>query len=132
MSLLAAYGAMLILFLGLDALWLRLAMKPFFERRVGALLAPRPRLGVAAGFYLLYVAGILYFAAAPALREAAWSAALLKGALFGFFAYGTYEATNLATLKGWRWSLLAVDLAWGTALTAAAALAGFLAGRCFG
>ncbi|GAB5469282.1 MAG: DUF2177 family protein [Rhodospirillales bacterium] len=125
MTLLATYGAMLVVFLGIDAVWLKYVMKPLFDHHVGALLAEEVRLGVAAGFYVLYVMGIIYFAVSPALREGGWSAALLKGALFGFFAYGTYEATNMATLKGWSWTMVAVDVTWGTALTALTALVGY-------
>ena len=28
-------------------------------------------------------------------------------------AYGTYEFTNLATLKGWHWQMVVVDVSWG-------------------
>ena len=49
---------------------------------------------------------------------------MLNAALFGFFCYGTYEATNFATLRGWTWQMVAIDVGWGTALTAASALAG--------
>jgi len=41
-----------------------------------------------------------------------------------FFAYATYDLSNLATLRGWPLRLALVDIAWGTALTAAAATAG--------
>ncbi len=50
---------------------------------------------------------------------------LLLGALFGFCAYATYDITNLATLRGWPTSVAVIDLAWGTAATAIAALASF-------
>jgi uncharacterized membrane protein len=52
---------------------------------------------------------------------------LLNGALFGFFAYATYDLTNMATLKVWSLQLTLVDMAWGTALTAMSASAGALA-----
>jgi uncharacterized membrane protein len=41
----------------------------------------------------------------------------------------TYDFTNLATLKGWTTALLVVDVAWGTFVTGAAALAGYSAAR---
>jgi uncharacterized membrane protein len=55
--------------------------------------------------------------------------AALNGAIIGFLAYGTYEATNLATLKGWSYEMLVVDVAWGMTLTAMTAVVGFLAYR---
>ena len=48
---------------------------------------------------------------------------MLAGALFGFFTYATYDLSNLAPLRAWPWRLALVDIAWGTALTAAAASA---------
>ncbi len=77
-------------------------------------------------FYLFYVAGIVFFAGVcrPKLEGA-----LARGALLGLLAYGTYDMTNLATLKGWPWRMAAVDMAWGAALTALAALGGYLALR---
>src|SRR5687768_6667429 len=43
--------------------------------------------------------------------------------------YGTYDLTNLATLRRWPPALAAVDLAWGSLLTGLAATAGYLAAR---
>jgi len=132
MSYLAAYAAVAVLFLAIDAVALKLMLRPLFERHVGGMLLADPRLGVAAGFYALYCVGIVYFAVVPGLERGSALVALGNGALLGFIAYGTYEATNFATLRGWDWRMVAVDLVWGTALTGAAALAGFLAGRAAG
>jgi uncharacterized membrane protein len=38
----------------------------------------------------------------------------LKGALFGFFAYATYDLSNLATLRDWPLNVSLMDMAWGT------------------
>ena len=43
----------------------------------------------------------------------------------GFFAYATYDLTNLATLKDWPAVVSVVDLAWGTCVTAVAATGGY-------
>ena len=129
MSLIVAYIAALAVFLIVDAVWLTAVMKPLFERNLGDMLLSEARLGPAAAFYPLYVVGILYFATWPALSAGSWRLALLNGAALGFLAYGTYEATNLATLRGWTWGMLAIDLTWGMMLTAVSALAGFAAYR---
>ena len=129
MSLVVAYLAALAVFLIVDAVWLTAVMKPIFERNLGDMLLSDPRLGPAAAFYAVYVVGILYFATWPALGAGSWRLALLNGAALGFLAYGTYEATNLATLRGWTWGMLAIDLTWGMMLTAVSALAGFAAYR---
>jgi uncharacterized membrane protein len=86
-------------------------------------------MSAAVGFYVLYVVGILYFAVAPAVSAETWRVAALNGAIIGFLAYGTYESTNLATLKGWSYEMLVVDVAWGMMLTAMTAVVGFLAYR---
>lgn len=132
MSYLAAYAAVAVLFLAIDAVALKLMLRPLFERHVGDMLLADPRLGVAAAFYALYCIGIVHFAVAPGLEQGSAPVALGNGALLGFLAYGTYEATNYATLRGWDWRMVAVDLVWGTALTAGAALAGYFAGRAAG
>jgi uncharacterized membrane protein len=46
------------------------------------------------------------------------------GALrFGLVAYGTYDLTNLSTLKDWPPVITVVDMAWGTVLTGTVASA---------
>lgn len=132
MAYLAVYLAALAVFLLLDAVWLKRVMRPLFEAHVGGLLRDEIRLGPAAGFYLAYVGGILYFASLPALAGGGVLRSALDGMLLGFLAYGTYEATNLATLRGWRWSMALTDTGWGMALTALTAAAGHLAARWAG
>jgi uncharacterized membrane protein len=129
MTYAASYVSALVFFLAVDVVWIKMVMRPVFDRNVGALLLETPRLGAAAGFYALYVAGILYFAIAPAMSAESWRVAALNGAIIGFLAYGTYETTNLATLKGWSYEMLAIDIAWGTALTALTGVVGFLVYR---
>jgi uncharacterized membrane protein len=123
---LIAYAATALVFLGLDLLWLGVLARDFYTRQMGDLLREPPSLGIAGLFYLVYVGGILLFAVVPAQS---WRHALLLGLALGVVAYGTYDLTNLATLRRWPPALAAVDLAWGSALTALAALAGYLAAR---
>lgn len=108
----------------LDALWLGLLMKNFYRSRLGGLLREQPQLLAVAAFYLLYVVGIFVFAVRPAIATGGCLRAALLGALFGFFAYMTYDLTNLATLRGWSLSLALVDIAWGALASGAAAAAG--------
>jgi len=124
-----SYVAALLVFLSIDIIWIRSVMRPLFERNLGEILLETPRLGAAGAFYALYVAGIMYLAIAPAIAAGSWRTAALNGAIIGFLAYGTYEATNLATLKGWTYEMLSIDLAWGVFLTAVTAVAGYTAFR---
>jgi uncharacterized membrane protein len=84
-------------------------------------MAPAFNLPAAVAFYLIYAAGLLYFAVlgASGVRQAA-----VRGALFGFFAYATYDLTNLATLRDWPLWLAAMDMAWGAVLSGTTALLG--------
>lgn len=127
--LILAYFAALAVLAVLDFVWLGLIAKSFIQSQIGPLLLERPNWTAAAVFYLLYIAGILVFAVVPALDAGSWQRALGLGALFGFFAYATYDFTNLATLKGWTIPLVAVDVGWGAFVTAAAAVAGYAAAR---
>lgn len=124
MQLLTLYGSTLIIFLAIDVVGISTLIKPIFERHVGDMMADPLRLGPAAAFYLFYILGVLWFVSVPALAESRPVQALLGGALLGLMCYGTYEFTNLATLKGWSWSQVITDCLWGAALTGVSAWAG--------
>lgn len=122
--ILVAYLATMVIFFAIDFIWLTTVAKSFYRGQIGDLLLPEFRMGVAAGFYLVYLAGVVFFAVHPALKAGSLSMALLYGALFGFFCYATYDFTNLATLKGYTTTVALVDLAWGTVLTGLSAFFG--------
>ena len=123
-KVLAGYVAAAVVLLALDMLWLGVIAKATYQQAIGHLMADTPNVAAAVAFYVLYAAGLLVFVLAPQGSGEAWSQTLLKGALFGFFAYATYDLSNLATLKGWPLGLTLLDLAWGSALSAVAAGAG--------
>lgn len=129
MTLLAAYGGAAIVFFAVDFLWLSVIAIGFYRSEIGSLLLEKFNLAPAGIFYLFYVAGIVGFAIVPALNAQSWVWALIAGVALGLIAYGTYDMTNLATLKGWSVKLSFVDMFWGGALTGAAAVAGYWAAR---
>tara|TARA_R110002020_G_scaffold35195_6_gene106324 strand:- start:371 stop:781 length:411 start_codon:yes stop_codon:yes gene_type:complete len=108
-----------------DAIWLGLVARGFYARQLGDLMLESPKLGIAAVFYVMYSAAIVILAAAPAARSGSLTDALLLGAILGFAAYGTYDITNLSTLKNWPVAMSLVDMAWGTLLTAAVSGVGY-------
>ncbi len=112
----------------IDSIWLKL-MNPFYRSHIGDLLADKPQLGYAVAFYVMYIAGILFFALRPALDGGSWLTAVGYGAALGAFAYATYDLTNAATLKTWPLQLIVVDILWGAALTGLSTLAGWLVFR---
>ena len=127
----SAYFAAALIFCLLDFIWLGIVMKDFYAKQMGTLLLANPRWGVAVAFYVLYLAGVVFFAVAPALQLGELSRAALYGALLGLVAYGTYNLTNLATIKAWSAMLAMVDMVWGAIVTSAAASAGYFAARSF-
>jgi uncharacterized membrane protein len=124
-----AYLASGIAFAAIDFCWLSYAGSSLYRPILGEMMLAKPRMGAAVAFYLIYIAGIVVMAVAPAGR---WQEAALKGALFGFFCYATYDLTNQATLKMWALKITVLDIVWGTLLTGVAATAGWFAGNAVG
>lgn len=120
------YGLTAIVFFAIDFVWLSIATSRIYAPYIGDLLLERPNLPVAAAFYLLYVVGVLYLASLPGYDSGSISQAAIRGAVLGLLAYGTYDLTNLSTLKGWAWQVSAIDMVWGTVLTGTVAAAGFV------
>jgi uncharacterized membrane protein len=129
MKIMTLYASTAIIFLLIDLIGLRYLVKPVFDRHVSHLFADPFRMGPATLFYFGYVAGILWFVSAPALRSNDPAAALISGAVLGFLAYGTYEFTNYATLRDWSSQQVIVDTLWGGALTGFSAWVGVLITR---
>ena len=122
-----AYISTAVVFFALDYLWLTRIAIGFYREQIGSLMLASPNFAAAGVFYLFYVVGVVYFAVMPAVSAGSLVTALINGALLGLLAYGTYDMTNLATLKGWSLQMSLVDMAWGALLTATAAAAGYLA-----
>jgi len=119
--ILVLYFATLIVIVPLDFLFLGVFARDFFKEQVGDMLGEF-KLVPAALFYVVYVLGILLFVSSPA--TATVRHALLYGALFGFFAYATFDLTCLAVLRHWSWTAAFADVTWGAFATAASATAG--------
>ena len=119
---LATFLAMLVM----DMVWLRLIAVQWYAEGMGPLLTNSPNLWAAAAFYLMFPAGLLIFAVFPS-AGAPLVKSVTMGALFGFFAYATYDLTALAVIKGWPVGLTFLDMAWGTLVSGIAATVGKLA-----
>ena len=122
MQIVTLYFSTAAIFLVIDAIMLRLYMAPLFERYIGPMMLENIRLAPAALFYMAYVAGLLYLVSVPALKSGA--PILIPAAILGFMAYGTFEFTNYAILKGWNLRMVVTDVAWDTVLTAVSAWGG--------
>ncbi len=125
MKFLVPYLVATPIFFLIDMLWLGVIAKPIYQKYLGYIMAEHTKWGAAVLFYLLFIAGLVIFAIAPALEKGSLSYAILYGALFGFFAYMTYELTNYAVIEGWPWQIVIIDIVWGTFLGAVVAGAGY-------
>jgi uncharacterized membrane protein len=121
----AAYLAALGIFVLADMIWLGTMASRLYRQTLGDILLSGVNVPPAIAFYVLYPIGLVVFAILPALKSGNITTALLYGSLFGFFTYATYDLTSHATLRNWTLQLTLIDVAWGTALAAAAAAAGF-------
>lgn len=123
------YLCALVVFLACDAVWLGVVARRIYMEEIGPLLLDPPNWPVAAGFYLLYLVGVVVFAMLPGLESGSLFTALWRGALLGLVAYGTYDLTNLSTLKGFTARIAVLDMAWGTVLTGAVSAVGLWLAR---
>ena len=130
-TMLVAWLVIFFVFIVIDSVWLGLIAKSFYQRELGHLMLDQPKFQIAALFYLVYAVAILVLAALPAARDDSLGLAFVLGGVLGIAAYGTYDITNLSTLKDWPLKMSLADMAWGTVLTAISATSGAAAIRHF-
>ena len=116
----------------LDAIWLATMTSRVYRRQLSDLLLDTPIWAPALAFYLLYAVGVVVLVVRPAL-DGEWSLGRAVGvaSLLGLVAYGTYDLTNQATLRGWSMVVTVIDMAWGASLTAVVAAIAITAARRF-
>ncbi len=115
-----------LIFLIVDIIWLSFAVKSFYRPNIGHLLLDKPVMWAAAMFYIVYVFGLGVVIIEPSLDFEDTIKFLFKAFMFGLVAYGTYNLTNMATVKGWSPSVVFVDMLWGGLLTAFSSYYGIL------
>jgi uncharacterized membrane protein len=113
---LKTYGVAFVVFITIDLVWLGFVANNLYKKYLGFIMRPNPNWIVAIIFYVLYLAGLVFFVINPALEKENWKYALFAGMLFGLITYATYDLTNLATLKDWPALITVIDLIWGTTL----------------
>jgi uncharacterized membrane protein len=116
-----AYGVAAVSFLALDVVWLRWASVNLYKPVIGELMAAKFNAGAAVAFYLIYIAGICWFAIKPGVTGGGVQAAMLNGILLGALCYATFDLTSQAVMKVWATHISVLDILWGAFLTGAAA-----------
>jgi uncharacterized membrane protein len=114
---LVAYAITLIVFVGIDLVWLLGPGRSLYVAEIGQLLRTQPNIGAAIAFYLLYCVGLTFFAVLPGVKTSLPLHAMGLGALFGLIAYATYDLTNLAVVNGFTLRIALIDMAWGCLLS---------------
>ena len=79
------YALTLPVFFVIDIIWLGVIAKGFYRRQLDSILGAQVNWAAAVIFYLMYIAGIIFFAVRPAVSSNSWVQAAILGALFGFF-----------------------------------------------
>ena len=120
---LAAWLVAFVVMSALDAVWLGWLAIDFYRRELGPLMTDSVRIVPAALYYLLYPAALVFLALMPAPRSLGQAA--LRSAVMGLAAFGVYDLTNLATLRGYSVAMTLVDMAWGTFASAAGGAAAY-------
>lgn len=115
-----------LVFFALDMIWLGVVAKRFYRAHIGGLLRPEVNWPGAIIFYLIFIAGIAYFATVPSVAKGSVMQAAIAGGLFGFVTYATYDLTNYATMKDFPLIVAFVDMIWGSFLSCAVTVAGYL------
>ena len=118
---LATFGVFFVI----DLVWLMLMNSRFYKKALSGLMAEKVKWLPAILFYLLFVFAVQVLIVMPAVGNDTWFTVLWRGGLMGMVCYGTYNFTNLASIRDWPLKVSVVDIIWGTCLTAAVATVGF-------
>ena len=120
------YIATFGVFFFIDLIWLVLMNSRFYKKELSGLMAEKVKWIPAILFYLLFIVAVLVLVVLPAVDNGSWVTTLLYGGLLGMVCYGTYDFTNLASIRDWPLKVTVVDMIWGTVLSATVATISFL------
>ncbi|MHA6260753.1 DUF2177 family protein [Sporosarcina sp. CAU 1771] len=132
MNFFKTYLVAVLVFFIIDIVWLVFIANNLYQQKIGHLMSENINWTAALLFYLLFIAGMIFFVIKPALTKESWIYALLVGGFFGLITYATYDMTNLATLKDWSLYITIVDIIWGTLLCSITSVVTFFIMNYFG
>jgi len=115
-----------VIFFAIDMLWIGVIAKNFYREKLSFIFNGDVRWVPAIIFYLIFIAGIIYFVIIPGFTHHNWKTVLMNGAFLGLLCYATYDLTNMSTIKQWPLIVTLVDIVWGTFLTAAVSITSYL------
>ncbi len=112
------YAVGVVVCFAADLVWLGVVAKDLYRRQIGHLMRPDVQWVPAVLFYLVYVAALVVFVAAPAAERQSVARAIGYGAFFGLAAYAAFDLTGLALFRDFPVSVALLDLTWGAFLSA--------------
>jgi uncharacterized membrane protein len=131
-STVVAFFSSLVLMMIMDGLWFTVSLNNLYKPGIGHLMGDKLNLPAALLFYVMYAACATYLVTLPALASGQLSQAVIRGAVLGLIAYGTYDLTSLAVLRAWPLNVTVADMIWGMVITGVTAGFGFFMARKFG
>lgn len=126
------YGLMAVAFFLIDIVWIGTVAASFYDRYLSHMMRAEVNWTAALIFYAIYISGILVFAVLPGVESASLLRTVTLGAFLGFFAYATFDLTCMALFDRFSWTVVVVDIAWGTVLTGSVAAAGYFSAQWLG
>ena len=120
--------AIFICFGVLDFLWLGIIADSWYQTEMAPLLRSQFITWPWLIFYLMY-GFVVFVLAVVANRDKSLLYAGIDGALLGLASYGAYNLTAYSIIDGFTLFIMLIDWAWGTFLTSASAMAGWLGFR---
>ena len=130
-SLIISFIFVSSIFIILDFVWLSITVKSLYKPALGDLLKDKPLMWAAVLFYVIYMIGLTLIILKPALANDSILQAFWTGVVFGVVAYGTYNLTNMATIKNWSSSIIWIDMIWGGLLTGLSSAVGIYLTKFF-
>jgi len=114
-----SYISGILTLLILDGIMIWFVILPTFKKYIPTYLNTDMNFVAAIAFYLLYILVLLLLVVLPGIETGVGlQKILMNSALFWFWAYMTYELTSMSVMKWWSWNMVAIDMIWGTILTA--------------
>ena len=123
------YAVGLVVYVGLDALFLGVLARGFYQQHLGPIMRAQVRWAPAIAFYAVYVVALVVFVVEPGLEKGSLARAVGLGAFFGLVVYAAYDMTSLAVIRGFPGIVAVVDMAWGALLAGVVCGAMHLVGR---
>ena len=106
-----------VIFGAMDAVWLNWAGPNLYQPTIGPIMAEQFNVVAAAAFYVIYIAGMVWFGIRPGLDAGTVKLSLLNGALLGALCYATFDLTSQAVFRLWATHITLLDIAWGAFAT---------------